>query len=179
MITVTLTFQSAAEAAVFLAGRSDPAVMTLPPIDPERSMSAVETAEAFIAQAVWGGAVMQAQKPASDAAPVTQTASAGVSTTEQQPSTESTQSKPVSEQTVVSPTPTADSNKAVAALGATPDYKEIVRCVNALAKKGGNPLALKVLGQFKTVSGDQVNHGNKLQLSDYAAFIETAEGALS
>ncbi len=147
MITVTLTFQSAAEAAVFLAGRSDPAVMTLPPIDPERSMSAVETAEAFIAQA--GGA------------------------------TESTQSKPVSEQTVASPTPTADSNKAVAQLGATPDYKEIVRCVNALAKKGGNPLALKVLGQFKTVGGDQVNHGNKLQLTDYVAFIEAAEGALS
>ena len=145
MITVTLTFQSAAEAAVFLAGRSDPAVMTFPTIDHGRSMSAVDTAESF---------------------------TENVSATEPQPSTPSTPSEPTS-------TPTADSNKAVAQLGATPDYKEIVRCVNALAKKGGNPLALKVLGQFKTVSGDQVNHGNKLQLTDYVAFIETAEGALS
>ena len=145
MITVTLTFQSAAEAAVFLAGRSDPTMMTFPTIDHGRSMSAVDTAESF---------------------------TENVSATEPQPSTPSTPSEPTS-------TPTADSNKAVAQLGATPDYKEIVRCVNALAKKGGNPLALKVLGQFKTVSGDQVNHGNKLQLTDYVAFIETAEGALS
>ena len=161
MITVTLTFQSAAEAAVFLAGRSDPAVMTFPTIDHGRSMSAVDTAESFTAQA--GRVTVPPGKPVESSAVSAQSESATGAASAQQSSAGST----------------TDSNKAVAQLGATPDYKEIVRCVNALAKKGGNPLALKVLGLFKTVSGDQVNHGNKLQLTDYVAFIETAEGALS
>ena len=168
MITVTLTFQSAAEAAVFLAGRSDPTLMSCLKIEEE-----VQRAHA-IAPPVRADSVF----PKIEEAHATQTASAGASTTEPQPSTESIQSKPVSEQTVASPTSTADSNKAVAQLGATPDYKEIVKCVNALAKQGGNALALKVLGQFKTVSGDTVNHGNKLQLSDYMAFINATWEAL-
>lgn len=40
-------------------------------------------------------------------------------------------------------------------------------------------LAIEVLGAFKTVGGDKVDHGNKLQLPDYPAFIAAADAKLA
>lgn len=39
-------------------------------------------------------------------------------------------------------------------------------------------VTLKTLGQFKGVNGQPVDHGNKLQLADYPAFVKAADEAL-
>jgi hypothetical protein len=48
--------------------------------------------------------------------------------------------------------------------------------VKDLCKKpGGREKCLALLATFKGVSGDKVDHGNKLQLADYASFITQAD----
>jgi hypothetical protein len=57
-------------------------------------------------------------------------------------------------------------------------YDDVKARVLAMAKVSRD-LATKTLGNFKTVGGDKVDHGNKLQLEDYPAFIEAADKALA
>lgn len=59
----------------------------------------------------------------------------------------------------------------------TVTYDEVRNRVLALSKIDKN-LALETLGQFTGVSGAKVDHGNKLQLPDYAAFIAAADKKL-
>ncbi|HSV48338.1 MAG TPA: hypothetical protein VLJ58_21295 [Ramlibacter sp.] len=71
-----------------------------------------------------------------------------------------------------------------AASGSEPDadaprytYDDVKARVLALSKVR-RELAVETLGAFKTVGGDKVDHGNKLQLPDYPAFIAAADKAL-
>jgi hypothetical protein len=57
-------------------------------------------------------------------------------------------------------------------------HDDIKNKVLALAKKS-RELALTTLGQFKNMKGEPVDHGNKLKLEDYAAFIAAADKALA
>lgn len=56
-------------------------------------------------------------------------------------------------------------------------YDDVKNRVLALSKVR-RELAVETLGAFKTVAGDKVDHGNKLRLEDYAAFIAAADKAL-
>lgn len=56
-------------------------------------------------------------------------------------------------------------------------YDDVKARVLALAKVN-RELAQQTLAQFKTVAGAAVDHGNKLQLPDYPAFIAAADKAL-
>jgi hypothetical protein len=55
-------------------------------------------------------------------------------------------------------------------------YDQVAQRVKDLCKKpGGREKCLALLATFKGVSGDKVDHGNKLQLADYASFIAQAD----
>jgi hypothetical protein len=55
-------------------------------------------------------------------------------------------------------------------------YDQVAQRVKDLCKKpGGREKCLGLLATFKGVSGDKVDHGNKLQLADYASFITQAD----
>lgn len=56
-------------------------------------------------------------------------------------------------------------------------YDDVKNRVLALSKVR-RELAVETLGAFKTVAGDKVDHGNKLRLEDYPAFIAAADKAL-
>lgn len=56
-------------------------------------------------------------------------------------------------------------------------YDDVKARVLALSKVK-RELAIETLSQFKTVGGDKVDHGNKLQLPDYPAFIAAADKVL-
>jgi hypothetical protein len=58
------------------------------------------------------------------------------------------------------------------------DYKVVQAKVLALSKKS-REIALATLGKFTGVNGQPVDHGNKLQLHDYAAFVKAADEALA
>ena len=74
--------------------------------------------------------------------------------------------------------PAADSGSAAAGDAPTITYDHVKAKVLALSKVK-RELAVETLGQFKTVGGDKVDHGNKLQLQDYPAFIAAADKALA
>lgn len=57
-------------------------------------------------------------------------------------------------------------------------YDDVKDRVLKLAKIS-RETATKTLGAFKTVGGDKVDHGNKLQLPDYPAFIAAADKAIT
>lgn len=57
------------------------------------------------------------------------------------------------------------------------DYKVVQAKVLALSKKSRD-VAIATLAKFKGVNGQPVDHGNKLQLQDYAAFVQAADEAL-
>jgi hypothetical protein len=82
-----------------------------------------------------------------------------------------------------SPTPAPASAPAAASGSASgadtpgPTYDDVKARVLALAKISRD-LATTTLGVFKTVGGDKVDHGNKLQLPDYPTFIAAADKAI-
>lgn len=74
--------------------------------------------------------------------------------------------------------PPADAGSAPAGDPAVvPTYDDVRQRVLALSKIS-RETCLGILGQFKGVSGAAVDHGNKLQLPDYAAFIAAADKVL-
>lgn len=58
-------------------------------------------------------------------------------------------------------------------------YDQVRDKTLAMVKVCGRETAAAVLGKFKTVAGAAVDHGNKLQLPDYPAFITAAKEALA
>lgn len=78
---------------------------------------------------------------------------------------------PASTATQASAPPVSAGSEAPAADVKVPDYNDVKARVLALAKVS-RELATKVLGQFG------VDHGNKLQLEQYGAFIAAADAAL-
>ena len=83
---------------------------------------------------------------------------------------------PASTATQASAQPAAGGSEA-AADTPRPTYDDVKARVLALSKVR-RELAVETLGAFKTVGGDKVDHGNKLQLEDYPAFIAAADKAL-
>lgn len=71
----------------------------------------------------------------------------------------------------------AASGSEAAADGPRFTYDDVKARVLALSKVR-RELAIETLGAFKTVGGDKVDHGNKLQLPDYPKFIAAADAAL-
>ena len=149
-VTINMTFASAAEAAIFLAQRT--------------SAVEVSTVKTPAVGADEKEAAAPVEKPATTA-----TAAAGSTASQTSAPADAQQAKPAADST---------SNKAVAELGGKPDYNEIKSRVLALSKVY-QKLALATLGRFKGVSGEPVNHGNKLQLEDYPAFIAAADEELA
>ena len=83
---------------------------------------------------------------------------------------------PASTATQASAQPAASGSEA-AADAPRPTYDDVKAKVLALSKVR-RELAVETLGRFATVAGGKVDHGNKLQLEDYAAFIAAADAAL-
>lgn len=66
--------------------------------------------------------------------------------------------------------------------GASPiTYKEIAEKVTTMVKhpKIGRDATLALLAKFKGINGQPIDHGNKLQLPDYPAFIAAADAELA
>lgn len=141
-VTVTLTFATPDEAALFLAGQRQPVEVKMPPA-PEKATKQKDAAA-------------QVEKPA------TASPSAAPATAPAQPTT-----------TAPSPAPQSAPPSEVG----TPNYNDIRARVLAMAKISQDT-ALGVLKQFTGVNGQPVDHGNKLQLPDYPAFIAKADEVL-
>lgn len=73
----------------------------------------------------------------------------------------------------------ATGGSAASAETPTYTYDQVAQRVKDLCKKtGGREKCLALLATFKAVSGQPVDHGNKLQLPDYASFIAQADALI-
>lgn len=75
--------------------------------------------------------------------------------------------------------PPADSGSAAGGEAQRPTYKEVSERITTLCKKpGGREKCLALLATFTGMSGQPVDHGNKLKLEDYPSFIEKIDATI-